>query len=437
MNTALHIIRLGQYLMYFFNIHMIISETIDRKKTAKASIPFLIIYSVLILVNVKIRFIHAVISLLLYSALFFSHRKEPFKTLYIMLMYLFIDGMISPMAIMLLDNLVDKKYFDILSSGISLVINTAFFFLFRRYVSKKGEDLRLSLKLLLTKVYVLMFIYIGIISVFNSFIMVASQNSIFGTHLFTVLKACIIFTSILSVLIMILIITGNLSAYYYKRSASLLDKQLEMQTRYYEKMDHMSNDIRRFRHDYKNHMHCLNSLLNENKTDEAKEYLGSIANNQAMQAVSFRSGNTIADTILNDKNEAAVRNGCILDFSGVISPDISAFDICTILANALDNSIEACQKIADESKRTIDVSCILKRDVQFICISNPNSNNTPGFQTSKENKQDHGFGLFNIRKTVEKLGGTVNVTQQYPTFVLDIMFSVPRREDADVQPNEV
>ena len=154
-----------------------------------------------------------------------------------------------------------------------------------------------------------------------------------------------------------------------------------------------------------------------------------------MQTSTFRSGNTIADTILNDKNEIAAKNECRLNFTGVISPCISAFDICTILANALDNSIEACQKIPDGNKRFIDVNCFLKRDIQIICISNPNSNDNPNLQTSKENKTDHGFGLFNIKKTVEKLGGTVNVTQQYPIFVLDIMFTVPSAKESE-QPDD-
>ncbi len=435
MNTALQIIELGQYLMYFFNVHIIISETIDRKKISKASIPLLIAYSLLIIINVKLRFIHTFISVLLYAAICISHRKIPLKSLYVTLLYLFIDGMISPIIIMILDFLVEQKYFNILSSSISLLINAAFFFLFKRYMNKNGENLRLSLKLMPMKVYILIFIYIGIISVFNSFIMVASQKRIFGTSLFTVLKACIIFTSILSVFIMMFIITSNLSAYYYKKSASLLDKQLAMQARYYEKMDYLSNDIRRFRHDYKNHMFCLNSLLNENKTEDAIKYLESITNNQTMQTSTFRSGNTIADTILNDKNEIAAKNECRLNFTGVISPCISAFDICTILANALDNSIEACQKIPDGNKRFIDVNCFLKRDIQIICISNPNSNDNPNLQTSKENKTDHGFGLFNIKKTVEKLGGTVNVTQQYPIFVLDIMFTVPSAKESE-QPDD-
>lgn len=431
MNIALQIIELGQYLMYFFNIHMIISEITNRQKIAKSSIPFLITYSLLIIINIKFKFIYAFVILLLFLALFVSNRKEPLKTLYVMLLYLFIDGIISPMIIMILDSLANPKYFNILCSSISLIINIIFFFLCKHYMDKNIENIRISLKLVSRKVYVFILLYIGILSVFNSFIMVASQSQISDTSLFTVLKVCIIFTSILSVFIMMLIITSNLSAFYYKKTSSLLDKQLVMQAQYYEKMDIISNDIRKFRHDYKNHMFCLNSLLNEDKIEDAIKYLESINNNQTMHISTFRSGNTIADTILNDKSEIASKDNCKLNFTGVISPNISAFDICTILANALDNSIEACRKLDEKSERFIDVNCILKRDVQIICISNPSNNVNPNLKTSKDNTTDHGFGIFNIRKTVEKLGGTVNITQQYPIFVLDIMFSVPNQENTE------
>lgn len=433
MNTALLIFELGQYLMYFFNIHIIISETIDKKRISRASIPLLIAYSVLIIIKSNFRFVHTLISLLLYLAIFLSHQKEPMKALYFTLLYLFIDGMISPMIIMILDFFVDQKYFNILCSGISLIINSAFFCFFKRYMKKNGENIRLSLKFVSKKISGMILIYMGILSVFNSFIMVTSQDQISDTYLFTVLKICIIFTSVLSVFIMMFMIMSNFSAFYYKKTSYLLDKQLKLQTQYYEKIDNISNDVKRFRHDYKNHMFCLNSLLSENKTQEAVEYLKSITNNQTMNISTFRSGNTIADTILTDKSEIAEKEGCKLNFTGEISPDISAFDICTILANALDNSIEACQKLDEGNKRFIDVNCFLKRNMQFISISNPYNNVNPDLQTSKDNKSEHGFGILNIRKTVEKLGGSVNVTQQYSVFLIDIMFSVPVQKEMEIK----
>ena len=190
----------------------------------------------------------------------------------------------------------------------------------------------------------------------------------------------------------------------------------------------MTTDIRKFRHDYKNHMHCLKSLLGSHKVDDALKYLDSISSNPTMNKISFKSGNTIADAILNDKAAIAAQEDLRLNFSGVISDKVSAFDICTILSNALDNSLEACRRLKSTEERYIDVNCVLKNDMQMICISNPSDTDNPDLKTSKENKNEHGFGLYNIRKTVDALDGTVNISQTSPVFVLDVMFKIKKAE---------
>ncbi|WP_157865466.1 Spo0B domain-containing protein [Ruminococcus albus] len=128
-------------------------------------------------------------------------------------------------------------------------------------------------------------------------------------------KLYIIPICIISMFIIILLISNSMSKFYYKRSAELLDKQLDMQAKYYEKIDEMTTDIRKFRHDYKNHMHCLKSLLGSKKIDDALEYLDSISANPTMNKTSFKSGNTIADAILNDKAAIAAHENFRLNFS--------------------------------------------------------------------------------------------------------------------------
>ena len=120
---------------------------------------------------------------------------------------------------------------------------------------------------------------------------------------------------------------------------------------------------------------------------------------------SFKSGNTIADAILNDKAAIAAQENFRLNFSGVISENVSAFDICTILSNALDNSIEACRRLKNAEERYIDVNCVLKNDMQMICISNPSD-------------------------TDDALDGTVNISQTSPVFVLDVIFRIKMPETA-------
>ncbi|WP_443708208.1 GHKL domain-containing protein, partial [Ruminococcus bicirculans (ex Wegman et al. 2014)] len=45
-------------------------------------------------------------------------------------------------------------------------------------------------------------------------------------------------------------------------------------------------------------------------------------------------------------------------------------------------------------------------------------------ETSKADRKNHGFGLSNIRRTVERMDGQMIISSQYPTFVLEIEFKV-------------
>ena len=100
-------------------------------------------------------------------------------------------------------------------------------------------------------------------------------------------------------------------------------------------------------------------------------------------------------------------------------------EICSIFANALDNSIEAAAQTKEPK-----VSMRIKRTEKFFIIDIENSVNQKvnvnrllkkeGY-TSKKDKEYHGFGLRNIQSTVEKNEGMLKVSSTDDTFLLSIM----------------
>lgn len=85
----------------------------------------------------------------------------------------------------------------------------------------------------------------------------------------------------------------------------------------------------------------------------------------------FFSGNSIIDLIINDKRSVAADKSINLkmeiDQIGILP--IADQDICVILANFLDNAIEACEHVENGEKW---INIIIKRDrnVLLICIEN-------------------------------------------------------------------
>ena len=59
-----------------------------------------------------------------------------------------------------------------------------------------------------------------------------------------------------------------------------------------------------------------------------------------------------------------------------------------------------------------------------IKISNPTLDNKNSTETSKHDKDNHGFGLYNIRRAVEKIGGEMKIPKQFPEFILELEFPI-------------
>ncbi len=141
----------------------------------------------------------------------------------------------------------------------------------------------------------------------------------------------------------------------------------------------------------------------------------------------YHTGNEFLDIIIRDKAQAAKEKK--IDFSAVIHFKDGSFleplDISAIFGNALDNAIEASEKLP-EDLRLITAKASRIHDMLVITVEN----NTPPDalsikNTSKEDTFLHGFGLPNIKNAVAKYDGECIPRQKDGRFALKIMIPVP------------
>jgi len=207
----------------------------------------------------------------------------------------------------------------------------------------------------------------------------------------------------------------------YEQSAIV--RQLEMQMQYSEKAIYGDNELRSFRHDYKNHMIVVKSYLENGKTDEAQKYLDRINNSAGSSMYRISTGNLVADAILNAKAEEAQRENISFTFRGAVpKDDIAGEDICTIISNLLDNAIEACRKI--ETEKWIEAEGIVKNgnyifSVTNVCAVAPKKHNS-SIRTSKSDSKNHGFGLKNVKAVAEKYNGALTTGCENNIFCADV-----------------
>lgn len=363
-------------------------------------------------------------SLLSYSLIFacalIFHKKKK-RAIYVSAMFLIIDSIMQSLSCIILELFSINYNQTYLTKGVSVIFNIISLLLVTKLQRKRKNMIRSGLKIIPDHLYVLILVALllsgemfGCIPI--DFERVKIRNNIINF-------SAVLIVPIFMVLIIYLLF-NCISKQYFENISLLMENQVEQQVEHYKKINKLTDDLREFRHDYKNHMICLQSLLNNKQYDEALSYVKSITNQEILDSNKFFSGNQIADAILTDKNELAQKNNCKIIFDGSVSDEISVSNLCTILSNALDNSIEACSKIDSDETQIIDVKCVASELIQIIRISNPNLDNNAVTETSKADRKNHGFGLSNIRRTVERMDGQMIISSQYPTFVLEIEFKV-------------
>ena len=199
------------------------------------------------------------------------------------------------------------------------------------------------------------------------------------------------------------------------------DNLLESQLRHYEDIMEKNRKLREFRHDYRNNLFAINSLLSKNEVEEAKEYINEINGSLAMTYSRFMTGNFLADAILSDKAAVAEKSGIKLHFEGRIPHNrISNNDLCAILANAIDNAVRGAEGSPDQS---ICVTVSENENLLKFVVRNTVKakveikNNT--VKTTKSDIDNHGFGLNAIKKTARKYNGFVVLDCDEKLFTLE------------------
>lgn len=233
-------------------------------------------------------------------------------------------------------------------------------------------------------------------------------------NIFYVASSILVFVSVLYFVFMI---------FKLQTQQTEILKQFEIQKEHSEKMLKSDDNLRRFRHDYKNHMIVVNSLLSKGETDRARDYINSIGSSINDSINKISTGNIISDAIINNKAVVAASSGSILKFSGQIpQAGIADEDLCIILANLIDNAIEYVKKL--EEKNTININAAVQHGSFVFSISNPVITPVDISKTSKINKSEHGVGIKNVKRTVKKYGGDIQFNSVNNSFTVDIRMNL-------------
>ena len=299
----------------------------------------------------------------------------------------------------------------------------------KAYVNKRddmsGKELMLILAILLT-VLIGYFAFIFFSDVYLS----ATQTYVWDVHPeYYVLHTVYQLVSFATMYITIVFYQRMKGKQREEKESLILSEQIENMKKHISEVEKLYGDIRGLKHDMGNHISVLENLFLKGESEEFENYLSELKAHWNESVTEVRTGNPVTDVILTQQKKEAEEKGIDFkcEFSYPTETVINAFDVSVILNNAITNAFDG---VAGCDNPYISVTAYRKKNAYMIEIQNSISKvvrieeETGLPETNKKDKDNHGFGLVNIRKVAQRYFGDIDIEQTDNSFKLSIMLMV-------------
>lgn len=218
----------------------------------------------------------------------------------------------------------------------------------------------------------------------------------------------------------------------------MLESQVQQMEGHIQDIEQLYTGIRSMKHDMQNYLFDIKSLLNSRgiRVEDEKEGLGvyfsGIGKTLNELDYTYHTGNPVTDVVVNGKYRQARHHGIGFECSFLFPAQygISAFDISIILNNALNNALEACERLRvkkPDAVLQIRLEAYCRNNMFLIEIDNTFDGvlryEEKGYLlvTRKENSFEHGLGFQNICQCADKYLGAVEHRYSENRFYLTVM----------------
>lgn len=232
----------------------------------------------------------------------------------------------------------------------------------------------------------------------------------------------IIYMYIMSMMVAVLALALDFGMNINKRledEKESLNKILEEGKKQYEYEKKNMELINLKCHDLKHQLAAMKGKIYEEQIDELAETIN-------IYDGAIKTGNDAIDVVLTQKSlycgHHGIRLTCLLN--GENYNFIPRHELYSLFNNALDNAIEAVEKLPEEKRIisvTENVSCGLT-NMYVENYFNGELNLKEGLPQTDKKEEGHGYGMKSIRMIAEKNGGGISVKATDETFTLNLFF---------------
>ena len=238
-------------------------------------------------------------------------------------------------------------------------------------------------------------------------------------------KSLVSMSVVIAILIFVMILWVKNRILQEENNTLVMEEQLQHQ-KYCEMVDVMEHN-RELIHDTKHHFLIVQEYLKNEEYENLQKYVKQISDEFQRTVPKVYTGIKILDFILEQKRVVAQKSGIRYEIDTMLLTGIPTTEqeTCALFGNLLDNAIEACCLVKTEEKlikiqiqqinqllsiellNTFEIPCIRKQGV---------------FETIKEERSVHGYGIKSMRRIVEKYQGLITYEEKGKIFTTKITF---------------
>lgn len=409
----------------YFNIRLVFEKffIIEKRREKNYKNIWLVYYVLVTYLYCVCKYTHVSVLVRIAYCLYYS-RIVPFlwsqygtkiKILIVVIFYEEIEALLSSNVTILICKISGKKGVQFLLDDACAAFAAIFFlvlFITLLYF-RRNRILNVWFANLTVRVYIQLTLTIFILGSIETAICMDAESRLLTQIL-------IVMLTVLTSMLIIRIIIVYEHNYSMGNVIGILERQIKKVAGYYNDLADKEIQLKQFRHDAKNLLLVLHSMIAEGRIDQALQYIEKMEGMYQRTANSYDTGNFIADALISSKAQSAIKMNTVIKVNGFLpAAKVSDVDMVILLSNMLDNALEACEKV--EGDKSITIDSVLNKQMWILTVRNPVEKNLDinrnQLFTSKDDKEIHGFGVVNMEKVVKKYEGILDLRCENNEFI--------------------
>ncbi len=205
----------------------------------------------------------------------------------------------------------------------------------------------------------------------------------------------------------------------------IINQQLVLQKKYYQKFGHWIDVTRKSEHDLKHHLNTLKGLIAQNHVKKASDYIDTLVDQQESLTTIRYCKNDALNALLAYYVKLCDQEEIDLKLSMVVPAKffVDDLDLSVVIGNLLENALEANRKL-EISQRSINVAAQMVGNQFYITVDNHFDGQVKiknGTYLSLKRRHARGVGLSSIIDIAHKYQGQADFKAENGVFYASVM----------------